>query len=317
MDTLTPTPTHYQSSKGPVLIETMPFPHLNEATAKMEREGRTNDPAYPVMLARRDKMNADYEAAQAAEQTDMPAARSIGDNRPPGPFDEIKAEIEDLRMEASNWLDGATVKSQAEADKLGLLLERVRKATNRADAERIREKEPFDTGAAEVQAKYNQLIGKTKSVTGTAVRIEEAVKVALAGWLRKVAAEQEAARVEAARIEREAREAAEAHIAATHDTPDIDDRDAALAEVDRARQAAIDLGAANRAKAQAQGETRAIGLRTVYRAEVDNLQAALAHYWRDRPEAFRATVEQFARDDIRAGKRSGIPGVTIHTDQVV
>jgi hypothetical protein len=320
MDTAQPIVTHYQSSKGPVLIEDMAFPHLNAATAKMEREGQTSDPAYPVMIARRDRLNAEYEAAQAVQAAEAevgPRLAVIGDNNPPTPFDEVRAELEDLRLEAGNWLDGAEVQSQAEADKLGLFLERVRKAAKRADAERVKEKEPHDEAVKEIQDRYNSLIGNTKSVKGVAVRIEEAVKVALGGWLRKVAAEQERQRQEAAQREAEARRQAEEHIAHTHDATDIDDRDAALAEVDRARQAAIDLAAANRAKAQAQGETRAIGLRTVYRAEIVSLKDALAHYWRDRPEAFSATVEQFAKDDIRAGKRSDIPGIIIHAEQVV
>jgi hypothetical protein len=322
MDTAQPIVTHYQSSKGPVLIEDMAFPHLNAATAKMEREGQTSDPAYPVMIARRDRLNAEYEAAQAAQAAEAeagPRLGGIGDNGAPEPtpFELVKAEIEDLRVEAGNWLDGAEVQSQAEADKLGLLLERVRNAAKRADAERVKEKEPHDEAVKQIQDRYNSLIGNTKSVKGVAVRIEEAVKEALGGWLRKVAAEQERQRQEAAQREAEARRQAEEHIAHTHDATDIDDRDAALADVDRARQAAIDLAAANRAKAQAQGETRAIGLRTVYRAEIVSLKDALAHYWRDRPEAFSATVEQFAKDDIRAGKRSDIPGIIIHADQVV
>lgn len=240
---------------------------------------------------------------------------AIGDNAP-SPFDEVRIELEDLRLEAGNWLDGAEVKSQAEADELGKLLDKVRQAAKKADTYRAAEKKPHDDAAKAVQDKYNTLIGDTKSVVGVAVRIEKAVKTAIMGWLRKVNEEQERQRKEAAERERQAREQAELAMACTHQTTDIDERDAALRDVDIARQAAIDLAAANKAKAQAQTGGRAIGLRTVYRPEISDLKAALTHYWKDRPEAFTDTVMQFAREDVRQGKRQ-IPGINVIEEKVV
>lgn len=311
MDTAQPAvPTHYQSSRGPLLITDMPFPHLTAAVAKMERDGRTGEPAYPVMLARRDALTAEYEAAQAAN----PGTNGAPE---PTPFEAIRDEMESLRVEAGHWLDGAEITSQAEADKLGTLLRIVQAAAKRADEARKAEKKPFDDGAAQVQERYNPLIGNTTKVKGVAVRIEEALKVASTKWLRKVAAEQEAARQEAARIAEEARQRAEAHVAATHDTTDMDDRDAALAEVDRAREAAFAFAAANREKAQSQVEVgRAIGLVTTWRAEITDRTAALRHYYTQRPEDFEPLVMEFARQDIRAGKHSGVPGITIIPEQV-
>lgn len=250
------------------------------------------------------------------DQSAPPRLGVAGDNAP-SPFDQVRLELEDLRLEAGNWLNGDEVKSQAEADALGKMLERVRACANRADAERIKEKAPHDAAVTEIQARYNALIGKTTKLTGLAPLIEDAAKTALSGWLRKVAAEQEARRLEALRIASEEAAKAELHIAHTHDTTDIDDREAANAQADVARRAAFDLAQANKAKPQAAGDTRAIGLRTVYTPEITDMTAALKHYWGDRPDAFRPLVEQFAKDDIRAGKRSGIPGITVNEERRV
>lgn len=305
-------PTHYQSSRGALEIATMAYPHVANALAKMDREGRSGDAVYAALLAHKAMMDA-----EAAEKADEPAVAEIGHNGAPDatPFERVKAKVDDLHIEAKNWLDGADVKSQDEADQIGKLLDMVRKASKEADAERIREKEPLDVAVKEIQDRYNTLIGNTKAVKGTAVRIEEGLKVALTGWLRKVAAKQEEERQERERIAREAAQKAEEAVAYTHDTTDLDERDAALRSVDAARQAAIDLAAANKAKAQAQGGERAIGLVTAYRPEIADLGAALRHFWLDRPNSFRQLVEQFAREDIRQGKRS-IPGIIIHEERV-
>jgi hypothetical protein len=239
----------------------------------------------------------------------------IGDNAP-SPFDEVRLELEDLRLEAGNWLDGAEVKSQAEANELGKLLDKVRQAAKKADTYRAAEKKPHDDAAKAVQDKYNTLIGETKTVVGVAVRIEKAVKVAITGWLRKVNEEQERQRREAAERERQAREQAEIAMACTHQATDIEEREAALRDVDVARQAAFDLAAANKAKAQAQSGGRAIGLRTTYRPEIESLNTALKHYWQDRPTAFTELVLQFAREDVKQGKRA-IPGIKVIEEKVV
>lgn len=315
-DTQAPAATaaYYQSSKGQMLIADMAYPHIVNAIAKMEREGRTDD-TLTALCQRRDKLDAERAEAEG----NAPVADAVvGHNGAPvTPFDTIKTKVDDLRLEAGNWLDGAEIENQAQADEIGKMLDMVRRLKTEAEAAKTAEKKPFMDAANEVQARYNTLTGETKAQTGLLITIEQTIKATLSKWLRKVAAEQEAARQEALRIEREAAAKAQEAIAHTHDTSDIEDREAALRDVDVARQAAIDLAAANKQKAQAQGGERAIGLRTVYRPEIVKLSDALKHYWMDRPDAFTDLVMQFARDDIRAGKRSGIPGVDIISEQVV
>jgi hypothetical protein len=52
-----------------------------------------------------------------------------------------------------------------------------------------------------------------------------------------------------------------------------------------------------------------MGLRTVWKATVTDARAAAAHYWQTNPDAFAALLQKLADDDVRAGKRSGVPGV--------
>jgi hypothetical protein len=303
-----------------MLITSMAYPHIANAIAKLEREGRPDQaPIIAALAAQRDTLDAEREAAEAA----APVAEAVeGHNGAPAasPFEAVKTEIEDLRVEAGHWLDGAAITSEAEAEKIGLLRTKIDEAMAKAEKSRVAEKAPFDLGAKEVQDRYNTLIGETKAVTGTAVTMRRTINSALTAWLNKVAAEQQKARDEAARIAREAEEKAREHISHTHDTTDLEDRESALREVDMARQAAINLGAANREKAQVQTAGRAIGLRTVYRAEVTDRIAALQHYKADRLNEYVAELEamclRFAQADVKAGKRE-IPGITVHADRVV
>ena len=60
-----------------------------------------------------------------------------------------------------------------------------------------------------------------------------------------------------------------------------------------------------------------MGLRSVWRATVTDTQAAAAHYWRTNPDAFAVLLQKLADDDVRSGKRSGIPGVEIVEERVL
>ncbi|MFT4076452.1 MAG: hypothetical protein QM647_13080 [Asticcacaulis sp.] len=320
-DTAQTIPTHYMSSKGAMLITSMAYPHIVNAIAKLEREGRDDmAPVIAALSAQRDKLDAEREAAESAATV---AEAVEGHNGAPEltPFEAVKAKLEDLRIEAGNWLDGAEVTSQEQANELGRLLDMVRKASSEADEARKAEKLPHDTAANEVQERFNTLIGNTKKVVGIAVRMETALKNAIGKWMVKVEREQQAERQRLAAIEAEQRRIAEEAISHTHISDDIDERDAAIAEMDKAREAAIELGVANRQRAQVEtGGARAIGLRSVFRAEVTDRIEALKHYREDRLPEYQAALEamvlQFANADIKAGKRSGIPGITIHEDRV-
>ena len=135
----------------------------------------------------------------------------IGHNAPPTPFDEIKTRIEDLYAEAKQWLDGEPVTTQDQANALNTLENRIREAAKEAEALRKGEVKPLDDAKAEIQERFNALIGETKTVTGKTVMAIAAIKSALKPYLleldriqRETAAK---AREEAEKAEQAARAA--------------------------------------------------------------------------------------------------------------
>jgi hypothetical protein len=233
----------------------------------------------------------------------------------PTPFEMSEVEIGDLYAEAKNWLDGEPVASQAYADALSKLIDDLRKASGLADDRRKTENEPFDAGKAEVQARYAPLIADTKAIKGKAVLAIDMAKKALAPWLQKVEAEKQAAaakaRAEADEKMRLAQEALRASQVA-----DLEKREAAE---DMLREAAKSDAAATKAensKAHATGGTRAMGLRSVWRAEMTDGRAAAGHYWQTRRPEVDAFFQGLADADVRAGKRA-IPGFNVIEDRVL
>lgn len=90
-------------------------------------------------------------------------ARGMGDNNPPtSAYEEIKQEIEDLYGEAKLFADGEAIDNQALADAVTELHDKLNDAGNRADTARKTEAKPHDDAKAEIQARYNKLIGNTK-----------------------------------------------------------------------------------------------------------------------------------------------------------
>lgn len=242
-------------------------------------------------------------------------AAYIGHNNPPEPtpFDGIETHINDLLGEAKNWADGSGVENQAQADEVGRLIEDLRKAAQVADDLRKEEARPFDEGKAAVQAKYAPLIAdpKTKS-PGKVWKAIDALKATLKPYLDRLRAEQEAEakrkRDEAEEAARIAREAAQAAAAS-----DLEAQEAAEALVDAAAKADAEAKRAENAKAQSRGGDRAIGLRTVWRAEMTDRKAALLHYVADRPDVVTLWLQSLADADVRQGKRS-IPGFVVIED---
>lgn len=244
----------------------------------------------------------------------------IGHNNPPvevlpTPFEMSEVVIGDLYAEAKNWLDGEPVSSQEQADGLSKLIDELRKATKQADERRIEENRPFDEGKAEVQARYAPLIADTKAMKGKAVLAIDMAKKALAPWLQRLEDEKRAAaaaaREEADRKTREAHEALRAS-----QVDDLAKREAAEALIREAQKAEAVATKAESSKAHATGGTRAIGLRSVWRAEMFDGRGAAAHYWTTRRADVEAFIQGLADAEVRAGKRD-IPGFNIVEDRVL
>lgn len=244
-------------------------------------------------------------------------------NNPPAPIDEdlptpfemSEVEIGDLYAEAKNWLDGEPVTTQAQADGISKLIDDLRKAGNLADARRVAENEPFDKGKAEVQTRYAPLIADTKAVKGKVVLAIDIAKKALAPWLQKLEDEKRAAAEAARKIADEKLRLAQDALRASQ-ADDLAKREAAEALIRDAQKAEAAASFAENDKAHAKGGTRALGLRSVWRAEMTDGRAAAAHYWVERRADVDAFFQGLADAEVRSGKRT-IPGFSITEQRVL
>jgi hypothetical protein len=243
----------------------------------------------------------------------------IGHNRPPvdepTPFEMSEVEIGDLYAEAKNWLDGEPVSTQAQADGISKLIDDLRRAVKLANERRVFEKQPFDDGAAEVQARYNPLVEDGKTRKGKAILAIEIAKKALAPWLQRLEDEKLAAAAAARKIADEKLRAAQEALRASQ-ADDLAKREAAEVLIRDAEKAEAVATRAENDKAHAKGGTRAMGLRSVWRAEMTDGRAAAGHYWTTRRAEVDAFFQGLADADVRAGKRE-IPGFLIQETRVL
>lgn len=241
----------------------------------------------------------------------------IGHNNPPmTAFEAVKINITDLYDEAKQWLDGTPVETQEQADAINTLKASIKEAIKAAEEQRVKEGAPHKTAIDEIQARYNELIGSNKSVTGLAIKAEQACNAALEPYLKALLAKQQ----EAARIAREeaAKKQAEAEAAMRQrDSANLAQRDEAERLVKEAKAAEEAAKKAENVKAHARGTGRATGLRTVYRAEMVDFKAAAAWTWKDRNEELRAWVQEQADKAVRDEKLRAIPGFNVIEEQVL
>lgn len=226
------------------------------------------------------------------------------------PFDLIAESAEDLIAEARNYADGAGIETQGQADDVSRLIDELRQIAKAADEQRKVENKPHDDAKAAVQEKYAPLFADPKvKAPGKVFKAIDALKAALAPYLARLDAEKrEAARLAQEAADAAARAAQEAMRAAPAD--DLSAREDAEAKIAEAEAAQKFAKAATNDKAHATGGTRAMGLRSVWKARMTDAHAAAAHYWRQNPEAFNAVLQKLADDDVRAGKRT-VPGFEI------
>lgn len=225
----------------------------------------------------------------------------------PTPFDLIKHEIEDLFMEASNFCDGEAIADEATAAAITELHDRIHAAGKRADDLRVEEKAPLDEKVKALQAKYAPLISDTKAIKGKVVLGKEACQTLLTPWRT---AKAKAASAEAARI---AQEAAAATRAAQEAIRASSGNLGARVEAEEllAHSASLTKQAA-RADKQA---TTGTGLRTVWRAELVDMEAALDWWYGEKPEEFTALVQRLADSAVAAGVRK-VPGFNVVEDKI-
>lgn len=237
----------------------------------------------------------------------MTNVATLGHNNPPSPFDDAKALVEDLRCEASNWLDGAEVSSQDEADAIARLLDMARKARKEADEARKVEAKPFDDGKKAVQAKFKPLLEECD-------RIAAVCKAANLPWLKRLEDERRAKAEEARRIAEEEDRKAQAAMQAAKAT-DLEARAEAEKQVEAAKAAEKEAARVAKERAHARGGARAMSLRTVYEAEITDAVAFARWCWANEREALLEAMQKIADQRARANFR-GMDGVTVHERSV-
>jgi hypothetical protein len=130
----------------------------------------------------------------------MNATAPIGHNRP-DPFTLFAESIDDLLLEAGNFLDGAEIENEDQEAAVASILTRLRREANAADEQRKAEKKPHDDQAKAVQSKWAPLLAKADTAVATAKNV-------LTAFLVKKEAAQRAAADAAAQEARELAEAA-------------------------------------------------------------------------------------------------------------
>ncbi|MFC7067424.1 hypothetical protein [Brucella rhizosphaerae] len=237
------------------------------------------------------------------------AVAEMGHNNPPtSAYEAIRQEIEDLFDESKNFADGEAIDSAALAEAVTELHDKLHDAGKRADEVRKDEAKPHDDAKAEIQTRYNKLIGNTKtSGKGKVVLGKEVLQGLLTPWRNKVAAEKEAAaraaREEADRVIREAQEAMQASAG------NLEAREQAEELVKEAKQAD------RWAKREDKAATTGTGLRSVWHADMIDEGIALDWAYGRAPERFKAVVQAMAEETVRAGMRQ-VPGFKVREERV-
>lgn len=240
----------------------------------------------------------------------------IGGNFPPmTTFEAVKINILDLYEEAKQWLDGTPIETQEQANAVGTLKDSIKKAKKAADDAYDEEVRPHQETVKEIQARYNELTGNNKSVTGLAIKAEQACNAALKPYLIELDRQQQEkarlAREEADRLQREAMEAMR-----QRDAANLEQREAAERLVNEAKAAETAAHKAEGAKAHAKGEGRATGLRTVHRAVMADKKLAASWVWVDRNDDLMVFIQDLAEKAVRSGARK-IPGFNVIEEKVL
>lgn len=246
------------------------------------------------------------------------APQSIGANNPPEPipFIECREEIEGLMIEARNFLDGAAITTQGEADAVARLLTMLSAATKRADERRKAEAKPHDDAKAAIQARWNRLIGDTKATgKGTAVLAIEVCRKALLPFEleQKRVREAEAARARAVAEEARRNAALATQLASR---TNLDERENAEAMAREAAQLDREARKAEAAKSATAGGSRAMSVATKAVAVVTDPIEFSEWLFRNHPARFAELMGVAASEFTAAGLR-GLPGVRVDQQHAV
>lgn len=237
--------------------------------------------------------------------TDAPA--TIGHNGAPAdPFDALSVHADDL-IEQARTIAAVTTADQLKA--VDDLAGDLKDAADELEKVRIARKKPLDEAIAEIQATFNVYLAPltNKTVKGKIPLALDAIKKAKEPYLQE---QERLRREEAERVRKAAEEAARIAAEAARAAPGEDMEAREEAEVLVVQAQAM---ARNAARAEA-ATTKGTGLRSYWSAELVDPMAALKHYMATAPEDLKAWLNEMARKDVLAGKRT-IPGFTVSEER--
>ncbi len=215
---------------------------------------------------------------------DHNAPPPAGHNNPPDPLDDALAPYGDHIEEAANWLDGATVETEAQMQAVDALLRRIKMAERAVGEAKDAEAKPLHDAWKAALARYKPTLDDLD-------RIKRGLAAAVDGFKRRLAAEKaEAARK--ARAEAEAKVAAARAAAEAAQETDL--------EAQRAAAAARDAAALAQAQATAASKDKVRGLRKVTRYEVTDHRALLNWVAKNDRDAITAFLDDYARRHHKA-----------------
>lgn len=223
----------------------------------------------------------------------------IGHNQPE-PFVLLSESIEDLLLEAANFLDGAEIETEEQEQAVASILTRLRREANAADDQRKAEKKPHDDAAKAVQSKWLPLLDRANLAVTTA-------RTAIAHFLVKKEAAQRAA---AEAVRQEAARQAEAAAQSTASETDLAGQTTLRAWRENAADLERQAARLDKKPVQARGGERAVSLRTRYGAEVIDPKTFGKWAWEHRKDEYLAFLTSLAIRESRHGDR-GIPGIRV------
>lgn len=253
-----------------------------------------------------------------------PRAIMGANNPPPDPtqigeeatFDALSVHAQDLYLETGNFMDGAEIQNEGEAEAVELLVDAWKTFIEDCTVIRDKLKAPHTSRVNAIQEQFYPLIGDTQKVTGIAIRAKKVLLQTKTKWANKLEAERaiEAKRlrdkaIEKARIASEAARDASGDLAATEAAEDL------------FRDAQTTMRAATQAEKPAVKGLRdnwiVKGFQPVEGEDgkvVAGEVVLLRHYFSTNPKALVEACLELARADVRLGKRF-IPGLVIENER--
>ena len=249
-------------------------------------------------------------ATEPAVDDGKTLAHDPSSNQPP-PDADLALKLEELEMEAANWLDDEPLTSQKQADELTKLVDAAARLSGEVEQNRKAEKEPHLLAGREVDAKY-------KPLQERADKALRKLKNKVGEWLKAVRADKERREREAAEEARQAAERLRQEHERNRQSSDLAD-DAALAEAEEAaKQARIDAAMVKKETVTAKAGGTTVKLRTLWLVNVVERRELLMHYLRadraDFKDELTTLLRKFAERDVRTGARS-LPGCSIWSEE--